>query len=66
MNISTFCSNSNVFINCECIKGYAFKNAAFLVKSTLLLVICAIFGLSRDNCVHFCRVECLFPHINLA
>lgn len=44
MNISAFCSNGNVFINCECIKGYAFKNAAFLVKSAFCLLFAPFLG----------------------
>lgn len=66
MNISAFCSNGIVFVNCECINGYAFKNAASWVKSALLPVICAIFDQLRDYYVRFCRVECLLPHISAA
>ena len=62
MNISVFAQNDNVFSNCECIKGYAFKNAAVWVKCALLPVICANFGQSGDSCAHFSRVECLLPH----
>lgn len=66
MNISAFCSNGNVYVNCECIKGYAFKNAASWVKFALLPVICANFGQLRDDCVHFRRIECLLPHTSPA
>ena len=61
MNIKRFASEDNVFVNYECIKGYAFKNAAAWVKSAILPVICAVWGLSGDNCAHFCRIECLLP-----
>lgn len=64
MNISVFYSNGNVYVNCECIKGHTFKNAALWVKSALLPILCANFGLSRDNYVHFCRFEYLLPRIS--
>ena len=41
MNIFAFCSSGDVYVNCGCIKGYAFKNAVSGVKSALLPVICA-------------------------
>jgi hypothetical protein len=66
MNITLFASHGNVFVNCECIKGYAFKNALTRVNSALLPVICAGFGILRDNCAHFRRVECLLPHNSFA
>lgn len=62
MNITLFAGQENVFANCECIKGFAFKNATLWVKCALLPVICTGFGLSQDNCAHFGRVECLLPH----
>lgn len=62
MNLIVFATDGNVFTDCECIKGYAFKNAAAWVKCTLLSVICAVFGLSQGNCAHFSRIECLLPH----
>ncbi len=66
MNISAFYSNGSVYKNCECIKGYAFKNAAVGVKYALLPVICANSGLLQDHCAHYSRIECLLPHISPA
>jgi ribose/xylose/arabinose/galactoside ABC-type transport system permease subunit len=63
MNISVFCSKGSVYTNCECVKGCAFKNAALWVKCALLPHICAIFGLLRGYCAHYCRIECLLPHM---
>ncbi len=62
MNICTFYHNGILSVSCECIKGYAFKNAVLWVKSALLPVICSGFGSLRDHCVHFFRIECLLPH----
>lgn len=65
MNISAFCSDDEVFVNCECIKGIAFRNAVLWVKSALIPVICAILVQLRDYCVHFtvlntsCRTQIL-------
>jgi len=64
MNITVFVNKGNVFASCECIHGYAFKNAVSLVKCALLPVICADFGCLQDNCVNFDRVECLLPYNN--
>ena len=61
MNITVFTSSDDVFVNCECIKGYAFKNAAIGEKCALLPVMTAVFGLSQDTCAHLCRIECLLP-----
>ncbi len=62
MNLSVFSSNDHVFVNCECIKGYAFKNALLWVNCALLPVICAIFKVSQDNCAHLSRFEYLLPY----
>ena len=61
MNISTFTSGGNLFVNCECVKSYAFQNAETRGRSVLLPVICAVFGLSQDCCAHLSRIECLLP-----
>jgi hypothetical protein len=53
MNISAFCSNGNVYLNCENVKGIAHKNAASGVESALLPVICADLAQLRDQCAHF-------------
>lgn len=66
MNVSTFYNNGNVYVNCECIHGYAYKNAAIWVKSALLLVICANYGYLRDFYAHLCRFECLLPQLSPA
>ena len=62
MNISGFASCGSVFARCECVKGFAYSKAASGVKCALLPVICAGFGLSREYCAHFSRVEYLSPH----
>lgn len=61
MIIKSFVSNGDVFSNFECVTGYAYVNAVLWVKSALLSVICAVFGLSQDSCVHLNRIECLLP-----
>jgi hypothetical protein len=33
------------------------------VRCALLPHICAIFGLLRGYCAHYCRIECLLPHM---
>ena len=66
MNISAFSAGGSVYMNCECVNGYAFENAIVWVKSALLPVICAIFGLLRGYCAHFRRIECLLPTISPA
>jgi hypothetical protein len=43
--------------------GGAFKTVAVWVKNVNVPHICANFGLLRDNCAHFGRIECLSPHI---
>ena len=43
--------------------GRAFKTAAIWVKNVNLTRVCGDFGLLRDNCAHFRRIECLSPHI---
>ena len=48
MNITGFASGGEAFVSCECVKGFAYKNAAIGAKCALLPVICADFGLSRD------------------
>jgi hypothetical protein len=62
MNITSFSSNGNAFVNFEYIKGYSFKNAGLWVNCVLLPVICAGFALLQDSCVHFSRIDCLLPH----
>lgn len=62
MIISVFASNDKVFANCECIKGFAFKNAVLGVNYALLPIICDDFGRLQDNCAHFSRIEYLLPH----
>lgn len=66
MNLSAFYSNGKVYMNCECIEGKAFKNAALWVKCAFLPVICADFGLLQIRYTHLCRIECLLPHISIA
>lgn len=66
MNISAFSSDGNVFVNCEYVKSFAFKNAASWVKYALLPVICAIFGISQGSYAHFYRFGCLLPQIDPA
>ena len=61
MNLTVFASGDTVFANCECIHGYAFKNAAAWDNCAHLPVICANLGFSRDNCAHLSRIECLLP-----
>ena len=63
MNISFFCCSGNVYRNCECIKGFAFKNTAVWVKCALLPVICAGFGILKGNCAHLGRIGYLLPNI---
>lgn len=70
MNISVFSSGSNVFVNCECIKGYAFKITHSLDKSAPLANInhqlTAVLAIVWDRSVHFSKLldcfECLSPH----
>ena len=62
MSFTVFASNNSVFINCECVQGFAFTNAALGDNCALSPVICAGFGLLRDNCALFRRVERLSPH----
>ena len=66
MNISVFSNNGSVYTDCECLNGYAFNIAVAGNKCVLLPVICDDSGLTRDNCAHFYRIECLLPHINTA
>lgn len=66
MNISAFSSDGNVFVNCEYVKSFAFKNAASWVKYAILPVICAIFGILQDSYAHYYRIECLLPQIDPA
>lgn len=61
MHITTFVLDDEVFVNFQCIFGYAFKILTLWVKSALLPVICATFGRLQDKSVHFCRIECLSP-----
>jgi len=57
MKLRFFSDMCDVFVSCEC--GIAFKNAVTWDRCALLPVICAGFELSRDNCAHFNRIECL-------
>lgn len=66
INISAFTSRGGVYANCECIKGFAFKNAALWVECALLPVICTGFGFSQDSYAHFCRMGYPSPHNNCA
>ncbi|MCL1873067.1 MAG: hypothetical protein FWF85_03000 [Clostridiales bacterium] len=66
MNITVFASSGNVFVNCEYIKGFSFKNTAIGDKSALLPVICAAFGLLQNNYAYFSRIECLLPQSHAA
>jgi hypothetical protein len=61
LNLTVIVDNSDVIAGCECIKGIAFNNAVSWVKCALLPIMCAIFGISHDNCVQFDRVEYLSP-----
>ena len=63
MNMTTYVSGGNVYVNCECVHGYAFDNAALRAKSAVLPVICANFGILQDKSAHFYRIGCLLPHI---
>jgi hypothetical protein len=45
------------------IRDIAFEIAAAWVKCVNVPHICGNFGLLRDNCAHFGRIECLSPHI---
>jgi len=62
LNITMIADRNEVFVTCEYIKGYAYKNGALWVNYALLPVICAVFGLSQDNCAHLSRIGCLLPH----
>lgn len=66
MKISAFYSNGDVYMNCECVSGFAFNYAVSRQESVNLPVICAYFANLRDNCAHFYRNECLLPHISAA
>lgn len=59
-------SAGSAVVSLECIKGYAFEMAAAWVKCALLPIICANFGLLRDSCAHFYRLDCLLPRHSLA
>lgn len=72
MNITVFTSGNDVFTNCECIKGYAFKMAAprgksahFAFNSAALQFITArvagFFANSQYNCGHFDKTISLSP-----
>ena len=61
VNLTLIADGDTVLAGCECIKGFAFTNAAAREKSALLPVICTSFGHLRDDCAHFSRVECLLP-----
>ncbi len=66
MNIAAFYSNGNLVINCECVKGIAFKKLMVWVESALLPIICATLSRLQDNCAYFQPIECLLPHSNHA
>ena len=53
MNLTVFASVDGAYVNCECIKGYAFKSASAWDNCALLPVLTADFGLSQDNSAHF-------------
>lgn len=61
MNLTVIADGKNVFAGCECIHGYAFKNAATWDNCALLPVITAGLGLKQDTCAHLNRIECLLP-----
>ena len=62
LSITMIADRDEVFVACEYINDYAFKNGALGVEYALLPVICAGFGLSQDNCAHLSRIGCLSPH----
>ena len=62
MNITSFVSSGNVYLNCESIKGYAFRKTSLWGKCALLPVICADFELRQDKCAHLRLIERLLPH----
>ena len=66
MNIAVFSSEGNVFTDCECIKGYTYKNPGTWVKSALLPVRSSVFGVAQDMCAHFYPIECLLPQVRPA
>ena len=61
MNLTVFSCNGTVFVNCECIKGYAFKMVAPRGKSAHLEAFraprTAYFTALQDNCAHFDRIR---------
>jgi hypothetical protein len=70
MNITTFVIGKDVYVNCEAIKGYTFKNTLLWVKSALLAtispVLMATLVLTRDNFALLLGTiidyfECLLP-----
>jgi len=60
LKINFLLSGDNVFVNCE--YGIAFNCAKTWDNCVQLPVICSGFELSRDNCAHLHRFECLLPH----
>lgn len=66
MDTPAFYRDSSVYAACGYIKGDAFKDAAAWVKKTFLPALGVNSGLTQDSCAHFCRVECLLPHISFA
>lgn len=61
MNITVVRSREDSFINCECIKGFAFDLALFKDTCARLPHICAGSGRSQDNCTLFSRNGRLSP-----
>jgi hypothetical protein len=73
LNLVVYADSGEVFAGFERTKVIAFGNAVswvkcalFSVASAIVPVICAVIGLSRDNCAHFYRIEYLSPHNTFA
>ncbi|MCL2081318.1 MAG: hypothetical protein FWH16_04390 [Oscillospiraceae bacterium] len=61
MKIKLVADKNDVYGNRERIARFASLYAVAWAKCALLPVICAVFGILRDNCAHFSRVEYLLP-----
>ena len=61
MNIATFVSGGEVFVNRECIKRYAFKKAPAWDRSALLPVICAQVAAAVDSSAHLAVLNASRP-----
>ena len=66
MNISALYGDGSVALDYECIHGIAYKNTAAGARCAHLPNLCANFGLLRNYCAHFCRMEYLSPHSRTA